>query len=158
MAGRKLVIGVGNPDRGDDAAGLLAARSLGDLARCGVEVIERAGEATELLAALDGAEWAILVDAAAGLAPGEARRFDANASAVPATMSAFSSHGMGVPQAIELARALGRLPAICAVYAIGGESFETGAAMSPGARAGVSEVIERIREEVGQLQRTEPDA
>src|SRR5690242_13621602 len=107
MAGRKVVIGIGNPDRGDDAAGLLAVRSLGDLAGRGIDLVERSGEATELLDALEGADWAILVDAAAGIAPGTARRFDATAAALPASMTSASTHGMGLAQAIELARALG---------------------------------------------------
>ena len=45
-------------------------------------------------------------------------------------MFGVSTHGFGVAEGIELARALGALPPVCVVYAVEGERFETGAPIS----------------------------
>ena len=60
----------------------------------------------------------------------------------------MSSHGLGLHQAIELARALGQLPGRCVVYAIEGASFEAGAPLSPAVAAGAVEATERVRAEI----------
>ena len=56
---------------------------------------------------------------------------------------------MGVADAIELARALGELPVRCVVYAVEGQSFETGAPLSARVEAAVFEVERRVRAEFG---------
>jgi hydrogenase maturation protease len=127
-----LVIGVGNPDRGDDGAGLAVARRLRAAAPPGVVVREATGEASELLDAWDGFARVIVVDAArSGSRPGTLMRFDAIAAPLPAGLARESTHGWGVAEAIELARALGRLPPSLVVYAIEGRGFEPGDALSP---------------------------
>lgn len=144
--GRRIVVGVGNPDRGDDAAGRVVARLLRDAPPSGFEILEKDGEATALLAEFDGAAAAFLVDAcASGGAPGAVRRFDAAAEPLPGRSFALSSHGFGLAETIELARALGRLPPTCVVYAIEGASFELGAPLSPPVAAAVAAVAERLR-------------
>ncbi len=147
---RRVVIGIGNPDRGDDAAGRTVARLLRNTVARGIEVFEHDGEATTLLALLDDTAAAFLIDASASGAPaGTVRRFDAADGPLPADMFGLSTHGFGLAEAIELARALGCLPPCCVVYAIEGESFEIGAPMSPTMSAAVTDVAARIREEVG---------
>ena len=44
-----LVIGVGNISRGDDAVGLMVARHLRPVCADGVRIVERPGEATDLI-------------------------------------------------------------------------------------------------------------
>lgn len=149
---RRTVVGIGNEDRGDDAAGLLVARrlvGLGDVA-----VRECGGGLTDLLELLSGAECALLVDAAAGLPAGALQRFDAADGPLPAHLAASSTHGMGVPQAIELARALGRLPPTCVVYAIGAGAFTAGEPLSPAVARAVGEAEQRIRHELASWEAT----
>jgi hydrogenase maturation protease len=147
---RPRVIGIGNPDRGDDAAGRLVARALCAHLGDDVEILEHGGEATGLLERLEGAEVAVIVDAAvSGAAPGTIRRFDARAAPLPQTLSDLSTHGFGLAGAIELARALGELPRCCVVYAIEGGSFEPGARPSPEVEAAVQEVAGLIAGELG---------
>jgi len=55
-----------------------------------------------------------------------------------------STHGLGVAEAIELARVLGRLPARLQVYVIEGQRFEHGAKISPELHSGIVEVVHRI--------------
>jgi hydrogenase maturation protease len=128
VASPVLVIGVGNALRADDAAGLEVVRRL--RARPGVEVREQSGEATALLDALRGRAAAIIVDAALGAEPGRLHRLDAAAEPLPQGLFGFSTHGFGVAEGIELARALGSLPPVCVVYAVEAARFETGAPMS----------------------------
>ena len=123
-----LVVGVGNAWRGDDAAGLELARRI---ARTGVEVRTVEGDASRLLDAWAGHEHIALVDAAAPASrPGALRTFRADREPLPAAGLRSSTHAFGVADAVELARALGRLPARVDVYAIEGAEFAVGAGLS----------------------------
>jgi hydrogenase maturation protease len=111
----------------------------------GIHVIEHWGEATGLVEAMEGWDQVLIIDASmSGATPGGYRIFEAGETALPSDLSETSSHGFGVPQAIELARALGTLPARCRVYAIEGETFETGAPLSDAVGAAVDNVIDEI--------------
>jgi hydrogenase maturation protease len=112
-------------------------------------VIEHSGEATALLAEIDGAAAVFAVDAcASGAPPGAVHRFDANAAPLPDLSFGLSTHGFGLAAAIELVRALGRLPPRCVVYAIEGASFEAGAPLSPAVGASVADVARRLSVEI----------
>ncbi len=137
---RPLVVGVGNQVRGDDAAGLLAARRLGG--------IELEGDTSALVELLSGAESVIVVDAVrSGAAPGTVHRFEVGQAPLPGTLrSSSSSHALGVAEAIELARALGRLPAAVTVVGIEGERFDLGAGLSPRVGAAIDAVVASIED------------
>lgn len=141
-----VVIGVGNPLCGDDGAGIAVVRRL--RAQAGVRVLEQSGEATALLEALREAAAMLIVDAASGGRPGNFRRLDAAAQPLPQRLFGCSTHGLGVAEGIELARALGALPAVCVVYALEGSQFGTGAAMSPAVQAAVPAVAARVEAEI----------
>ena len=147
-----VVIGIGNPDRGDDAIGLTVARAVGAAAGPGVTVLEERGNAADLVDRLAGTTAAILIDAAVSdAAPGTFRRIDVHRDALPATWFAGSTHGLGLATALELARALGSLPASCVVYAVEGASFDHGAALSEDARASIPAVAEAILRDITQF-------
>lgn len=151
---RHVVIGVGNPDRGDDAAGRMVARALAGEFPGHVAIAELDGEATAVLDELEGAEAAILVDACrSGASAGTVQRFDVVSGPLPQATFSVSTHGTGLADAVELARALGDLPAVCIVYAIEGQQFETGSAMSAAVAAAVEEVAKRVRAELACLSR-----
>jgi hydrogenase maturation protease len=141
---RVIALCIGNPQRGDDSVGGAVARALRALLD-GVEIIEEEGEATSVLARLEGADAAFIVDACvSGRAPGEIRRFDLGEGPLPQTGFGASTHGFGLAEALELARALGALPRRCVVYAIEGENFAIGASLSPRVAAAVETVAERL--------------
>lgn len=130
---RTLIIGVGNADRGDDGAGLATVKLLRERLNPdhGTRVIEHWGESTSLVDAMDRWDRVLIIDAARSSdAPGSHRVFEVGQTALPSDLADMSSHGFGVPQAIELARALGTLPVRCRVYAIEGVTFEAGAPLS----------------------------
>ena len=144
-----IVIGIGNPDRGDDAAGRAVAQRLHGTVPPEVEIVEHDGEATSLMARLEGAAVAFLIDACASAAPaGTVRRFDVSAVPLPHGAFSLSTHGLGLGEAIELARALGQLPSRCIVYAIEAGSFEAGDPLSPPVAVAISDVGEQVRAEI----------
>jgi len=141
-----VVIGVGNTMRADDAAGVLAVRRLAP--RPGVEIREQSGEATALLEALRGRAAALVVDAALGAEPGRLHRLDAAARPLPQGLFGVSSHGFGVAEGIELARALGALPPVCVVYALEGDCFDTGAPLSDAVARALPRLAEDITKDI----------
>jgi hydrogenase maturation protease len=147
-AARK-VIGVGNAYRTDDAVGLAVARALAGTLPGDVDVLEREGEPTSLIAAWEGADTVWIVDAvSSGAAPGTVHRVVATEEPVPASFARSSTHHVGLPEAIELSRAVGRLPRRLVLYGIEGRSFATGEALSPEVAAAVDAVAAAIRAEV----------
>jgi hydrogenase maturation protease len=140
-----VVIGVGNAWAGDDAAGLLVARMVRECAPAGVAVIEHEGEPTALMDVWKGARLAILVDATQGGGrPGEVRVMEATREALPAALGGASTHAYGLGDAIELARALGRLPERLVVVGIEGATFEAGRAPGPAVTAALHGARERV--------------
>lgn len=144
----RLVIGVGNPDRGDDAVGLAVARSVRDAAPRGVSVQELDGDQLKLLDAWDGADEVYVVDAVcSGGRPGVTYRFDASRP-LGASFGQRGTHTFSLAEVIELGRALGRLPARLAGYGIEGASFALGAGLSAEAEAAVPVVAQQILAEL----------
>ena len=151
MTGRpsRIVLGIGNPDRGDDAAGPAVARLLAGTLPADIEVAEHGGETAALLSRLDGVAEAYLVDAcASGAPPGTVQRLDAATTPLPQGLFGLSSHSFGLAEAVELGRALGQLPRRCIVYAIEGGAFEVGEPLSPAVEAAAAEVARRLRAEI----------
>lgn len=133
---RCLVIGIGTPGRGDDGVGALVLallRQRPPRADAGtswppwIAFIDHPGPPLDLLAWLPGADRLYLVDACrSGTAAGTWYRFDLAAGALPARRFGCSSHGLDLAATLELARALGSLPATTVVYAIEAASFAPG--------------------------------
>lgn len=102
-----------------------------------------------ILNAWEGADLAIVVDAAASGAPaGTVHRLDVDDAPLTRDLARCSSHGVGLAEAIELGKALGRLPTRLVVYAIEAKNFETGAPLSSEVAAAASDVVRRIEAEI----------
>lgn len=141
------MVGVGNELRGDDAVGLHVVRALAGL---DAELVECEGEPVGLIESWSGFERAILIDATqSGAAPGTVRRLEAGEEALPPELRRSSTHLLGVAEAVELARALGKLPGDTVVYGIEGACFDTGAPLSREAAAAVDVVAAEIRRAIG---------
>jgi len=141
-----VVIGTGNPYRRDDGVGLVVAQQLRARDELdGVKVIEREGEATELMEAWRGADVAIVIDAVLDSGDaGRIYRFDAVHETLPAELFRYSTHAVGVGEAVELSRALGELPGSVLVYGIEGLDFEAGDGLGADVQAAVQPVVELI--------------
>jgi hydrogenase maturation protease len=146
---RRVVLGVGNADRGDDGAGLAVAARLAGRVPAGVAVVACEQEPTRLLDALAGASSALVVDAVvSGAEPGTLHRFDAGDGPLPVRVFRSSTHALGVGEAVELARALGRLPARTLVLGIEGGAFEAGSGLSAAVRAAVERAADVVLAEL----------
>ena len=130
---KNLIQCIGNRLGRDDGAGpALADRLRRQSLPVGTEIGEHWGEGSELMQEWEQAERVILVDAAAsGAPPGTIHRFNAAAQAIPKGFCCYSTHRFGVAEAVELARALGRLPKEIRLYAIEGADFGNGEGLSP---------------------------
>ncbi|MGA9964405.1 MAG: hydrogenase maturation protease [Terriglobales bacterium] len=143
------IIGCGNFDRGDDAAGLLVVRRLRafGVETFGVEVMEQSGESFSLMDSWLGCEQVILVDAtAASGAPGQVQVWDAHGDKLPEEVFPCSTHAFGVREAVELARAMNRLPRTLMIYGIEGKQFSFGAPLSPEVERSVEFVAQQLLE------------
>lgn len=127
-----LLLGVGNPFRRDDGIGPALVAALAGRAGpwCDVRA-ERGDDFTRILAAWEGREAAVVVDATdAPLPPGTLRRHDGAAlAALPAADP--STHGFGLAGALSLSRALGTLPPLVSVLTVTGADFGHGEGLSP---------------------------
>jgi hydrogenase maturation protease len=152
---RVRVVGVGNPDAGDDAAGLLAVRAARpELEALGVEVLET-GAGLHVVDLLRDAEAVIVVDAVraprGGRAPGTIVRAEAGPEGLPAEIgSSLSSHGFGVAEAVGLAAALEEAPR---VVFIGVEVADVTAGHAPSepVASSLPEVVTRVVAEARSL-------
>ncbi len=136
-----LVIGIGNPWRGDDGIGHAVVDALADTP--GLATAKSHGEPAELMELWQGHDPVILVDAiVTGAAPGTLHRLDARE---PLPRGArYSSHGIGLAEAVELARSLDELPDTLIVHGIEPARLEDGAGLSPEIRDSLARVVRRI--------------
>ena len=147
---RVIVIGVGNAFRGDDAAGRAVAKRVQERVPDELEVVVCELEPTRLIDAWRGADAALVVDAvSSGAEPGTVHRFDATSQALPSREFRSSTHALGIGETIELARAIGKLPASVVVFGIEGETFGSGTELSSAAQQGVERAVELVLEEAG---------
>ncbi|HTR25616.1 MAG TPA: hydrogenase maturation protease [Terriglobales bacterium] len=121
------IIGCGARNRGDDQAGLIVAERMREL---GFEAEAYTGDPLRLLDSWSADDDVILVDAVQTGAPaGTIHIWDGD---IPRSAeSAVSSHGFDISKALELARALHRLPASLRVYGIEGLNFSQTQGLSP---------------------------
>lgn len=137
-----MIVGIGNEDRGDDGIGARVVRRLREL-RPDLETKILRGDASSLLDAWEGKDEVVLVDIVRSGAPvGSVLRFDASERPVP-WRAQSSTHGLGVAEAIELGRSLGKLPRKIVVIGIEGSRFELGNPSS----LPIGEAIRRILQE-----------
>lgn len=143
MAGGVLIIGIGNRLRGDDALGPLASDILREE---GFNAIEHSGEPAGLIELWKEAGHVILIDAVfSGDAPGTVHHFDLTEEKLPACFARPSSHAVGVAEAVEFSRVLGKLPEKIEFFGVEGESYGYNEAMAGHVEESMGKVIEEIR-------------
>lgn len=134
----RVVIGVGNPARGDDGAGVAAAERMdpqGLTATAPFQLVEL----------WEGSDDVVVIDAArSGGTPGTIHRFEVGSQALPTGVLGGSTHAIGVAEVVELARAMGRLPARLTVYGIEVGELSQGSALSPEVEAAVGAVVAEV--------------
>lgn len=146
------IIGVGNVFRGDDGAGVLAARRLKTLVGDRAEVIEAELAGLEVLDFMAAASAVILIDAAkSGRPAGTIHRLDASAGPISADLFPHSTHVLNAADAIELGRTLEVLPPRVIVYGLEVGDTRAGNDLSPTVAWAVDQVVERVVHELEGL-------
>jgi hydrogenase maturation protease len=113
-----------------------------------VEVVAWTGDPLGLLDRWAGVDRLVLIDAVvSGAAPGTTRRFGPDAPF--ARTAEASTHGLGLPEALALGRALGRLPERIEVWGIEAVEFAAGAPLTPAVAEAVLALVTRLGEELG---------
>ena len=131
-----LIIGVGNAQRGDDAAGLALVAALDGCVS--IDTVLCQGDMTQLFDLWQGHASVLVADMIQlpGARVGAIHRFDVSQHGLPYAAS-HSSHGLGIAQAVEMARALDVLPSQIEIVGIVGGDTSLGAPLSPdGGRSG----------------------
>ena len=148
----RILIGIGNEYRGDDGLGVMVAREFRRRAYAGLTVVEQSGEGASLIAAWQGAECVLIVDAAAcGDPPGTIYRFDVRNKRLPTGCCHCSSHAFGLAEAVEMARNLKELPPRMVVYAIEGESYDQETGLSSAVVKCVPGLIRLIEDDLSSM-------
>jgi hydrogenase maturation protease len=146
---RTLILGLGNPILSDDAAGLQAARQLYELVGGDdVDLVEAAVAGMQTVQLLSGYDRAVVIDVVQDEARvGEVWRLD---SADLEDASSTSSHGIGLGQALRLARLMGLpVPGQILIYAIAAADTTTfGESLTPRLGEALPTIVRRIAADV----------
>jgi hydrogenase maturation protease len=139
---RILVIGYGNPSRGDDAFGQLAAERIrGLVPQPDVQTLCLHQLVPELMEDLSQADLAIFIDAAASGEPGSLTRRDISPQC--GTRAAFTHHA--TPESLlSGAQALYGRSAEAVMFSLAAGDFSFGAELSPAVAEKMEAVVESV--------------
>jgi hydrogenase maturation protease len=148
--GQVLVVGLGQRDRGDDAVGPAVAEKAAELLPSDVKVacdvtVACQEDPTALMDLWPGAALVVVADAIrSGQPPGTVQVLHAHDGPLPVGTGPASTHTFGLAEAIELARALDRLPSQLVIVGIEATQFRLGAPLSPPVAAAVDQAAQTI--------------
>jgi hydrogenase maturation protease len=156
QAGTVVVFGLGNADRGDDGVGPEVAGRLVGRVLPGVRVVSPA-EPVDLLDDGDTADLVVVVDAVrSGRPPGTLMVRDANREPLPSWTGSGGTHALGLDAAVELLRALGRMPHQLVLVGVEAADFRPGAPLSPAVRQAVPAAVGLVVAVAGSMVGGEP--
>ena len=142
-----IVVGIGNPYRGDDGVGHAATELIAG--RSDLEVLLSDGEPTRLVDAWEGRQVAIVLDAIRrGAPPGTIHRFQVGRASLPEAFRHPSTHGAGIESAVALGRALDRNPKKLIIYGVEPADMTDGRGLSTAVERSLPLLVERVLEEV----------
>jgi len=145
-----LIVGLGNPLRGDDGVGLRVVQSLAmQELPLGVELADGGTQGLELVNLMEGWQRVILVDAAnVGKTHGEFVRFGLDEARLLGSNDQISVHAAGLRDALLLAQVLGVLPKEVVIYGVQPARLDWDAELSPQVEAAVPEIARCILNEL----------
>jgi hydrogenase maturation protease len=139
-----LVIGLGNPDRGDDAVGVQIARKVA-AERLDVLALEF-DDPSEALDAWTAEDTVVVADAvSSGGKPGDVHVIDVAQEKLPGgNWSAGGTHALGLAAMVELARTLDLMPRRFVVVGVEAARFDHGAPLSEAVEAAVPTATQAV--------------
>jgi len=139
-----LVVGIGNRLRGDDAVGPEVAARVAQLGLPDVDVVEQ-DEPLTLIDLMADHDVVVVVDATGPRGhPGSVQVCQVGSGRLRRDAPALGSHGLGVAETVELARALGRLPQRLTLVGLEARSFSPGASMSTPVRDRLDDAVRAV--------------
>ncbi len=146
-----LIIGLGNPLRGDDGIGVRVVQMLADEALPeSVEVVEGGTLGLGLVSLMEGRRRVILVDAAnVGQRPGGFLRFTPQEVRLLGSDQHLSIHNAGLRDALQLAETLELLPDEIVIYGMQPENLDWDDDLSPEVEAAMPALVRSILSELG---------
>jgi hydrogenase maturation protease len=152
-----LVVGLGSVDRGDDAVGPVVARAVAARGLPGVRVVEHE-DPTALLDLWSRHDPVVVVDAVRSGGPaGTIHQLETGDGAPRMPERAWSAtgrggtHAFGLAAAVELGRALHRLPPRLVVVGVEADGFEYGAPLTAPVAAAVPAAVAFVLAVVSEL-------
>jgi hydrogenase maturation protease len=150
VAGKTLIIGVGNLLLKDEGVGVHVAQELQkkDLP-AEVEVYDGGVAGIGLLDFFREASKLLLIDAAEmNLKPGTVVRFTPEKVKDQSGGGKFSTHDVGLLEVLELAKALGHCPEDVVIIGIQPKEISWGTDLSPEVQASIPQVMEMVLKEI----------
>ena len=139
-----IVIGIGNPMRGDDGIGPAAIARLAGTP--GVDLTVLDGEATRLVQAWRDRTRVIVIDATRrGDPAGTIHRIDLGSGVAPGTTRPTSSHGAGLAEAIALAEILDARPESLVVFGVEPADLSHGEGLSDAVASALDPLVDLVR-------------
>lgn len=146
-----VVIGVGNRYRSDDAIGPMIAARIDALKLPGLQVTVCDGEPTGLLDAWAGTDLAVVVDAVQCEPCTPGRIWRTTVESLRGITCATSSHALGIPDAVPLGRALGRMPGELVIIAVEAANLGLGEGLSEPVERAAPHVERAVLDELSRL-------
>ncbi len=154
LAGDTLILGVGNPLRGDDAIGVVAVQQIAtrpDLPP-GVDVLDGGTAGLGLIPVLEQYRRVILVDAVQmGEQPGTVRRFVWDDVRLRERERALSLHQSDLNEALALAEVLCCLPPVLIVYGVQPQHTDWDQPLSDAVRRALPGLVDALMTEVRSI-------
>ncbi len=152
MNDRTLILGLGNPLRGDDGAGKAVIDALEkETLPSEVELVDGGTPGLESVLLWQGYDRVLIVDAAQmGLSPGEWRRFSMHDAVLKRSATALTGtlHAVGLAEAIALGEALDALPQELLIFGIEPQQVAWAPGLSRAVETAVAAVCSAICLEV----------
>ena len=146
----RVVIGVGNEFRRDDGLGPAVVAGLRALPLpAAVTLAVSDGEPSRMLDLWTGADLAVVVDAVHTGDDHGGHVYELTVDRLAPSSTVDTSHRVDLGTTVELARALGRMPARLVVLAVDGTDFGFGTGMTPPVAAAVEPVVRRVCDVLG---------
>jgi hydrogenase maturation protease len=145
-----LVIGLGNPLRGDDGVGVRAIQMLAAQALPpGVQLADGGTQGLGIVNLMEGQQRVILIDAAeVGRSPGQFARFTLDEAQLRGDAQHLSVHAAGLRDALLLAQALRMLPDEVVIFGVQPASLEWGNRLSREVEATVPDLVAAVLAEI----------
>jgi hydrogenase maturation protease len=138
-----LVVGLGNPLAGDDSVGIELVRLLRGQSNLDCELLELTQPGLNLLQLCERKDWILFVDGVSSGAPAGTIYLIPLPSAEVETksMAALSSHGFGLPEVLDLCRALDRPTPALMLLGIEMGTVKLGDSRSPEVESAMQAVV-----------------